>query len=284
MKNNFQAGRILLLCTVLVSLAFAGCATTLLYNHADWLIVRQLDSYFDLSKSQKSFAYARLDTILNRHRHEALPRYETVLREAGAKVARGLQPDDLDWAFTQYDQLKRDLFTRFVPDGADFLRLVKDKQIERLRKTLHNRLAREEELLRDSKQVRLTKRADRIVSLAQEWLGPLSRRQEQDMARMAMDLPDTLPLWYAHQLKRNEQLLTLVESRHQVAFVDGFTEWMVEHERDGDPQFIHAVKQQRQHMTALILAIDRLATPEQRRHVLAKLDELANTIHTLGRA
>src|SRR3982750_1254999 len=81
-----HAGRILLSAVALSFLMLAGCATTLLYNHADWLIARQLDTYFDLSRPQKAFLSARLDAILDHHRHEALPRYEAVLQQAGAKL------------------------------------------------------------------------------------------------------------------------------------------------------------------------------------------------------
>ena len=52
-----RAGRLLLITVLFVSLAFAGCvATTLVYNHADWLIARQIDGYFDLNRSQKGFS------------------------------------------------------------------------------------------------------------------------------------------------------------------------------------------------------------------------------------
>ncbi len=280
----FCAGRILLMAMLLASLTFAGCATTLLYNHADWLITRQLDGYFDLSQPQKAFVSARLDSILNHHRHEALPRYEVVLQQAGARIQRGLTADDLDWAFAQYDQLKSDLFARFVPDGTDFLRLVKEPQLSRLRKGLQQRLAREEELLRDGVQARLAKRTDRIVALAKDWLGPLSGRQEQEIVRLAMDFPDILPAWYAHQLQRNEQLIEIMEARHDQRTADRLYEWLVEQEKHADPQFLEVATQLRERVAELVIALDRLATAEQRGHALSKLDDLAKTIHRLSQA
>lgn len=277
-------GRILLLAIVLASLTFAGCATTLLYNYADWLITRQLDGYFDLSRPQKTFVYARLDSILNHHRHEALPRYEVVLQQAGVRLQRGLTADDLDWAFAQYDQLKSDLFARFVPDGTAFVRLVKEPQLSRLRKSLQQRLAREEELLRDGVQARLASRTERIVALAKDWLGPLSREQEQEIVRLAMEFPDTLPTWYAHQLQRNEQLIEILEARHDQRTSDRLYEWMVEQEKHADPHFLEAAGQLRGHISGLMITLDRLATAKQRLHALSKLDDLAKTVHALSQA
>jgi hypothetical protein len=280
--KNFRAG--LLIAMVLTSLTFAGCATTLLYNHADWLIARQLDGYFDLSRPQKAFVYARLNSILDHHRHEAMPRYAAVLQQAGTRLQRGLTADDLDWAFAQYDQLKSDLFARFVPDVADFVGSVKEPQVSQLRKGLRQRLAQEEELLRDGLQARLVKRTERIIALAKDWLGSLSHGQEQEIVRLAMDFPDILPAWYAHQMQRNEQLIEILQARHDQHGADRLYEWLVEQEKHADPQFLVTAKRLREQIAELVITLDRLATTDQRRHALSKLDDLAKTIHKLSQA
>lgn len=276
--------RDVLLCLCL-SCSFTGCATTLattlIYNHADWWITRQLDGYFDLSRSQKAFVSARLDTILSHHRHEALPRYEDVLGQVQARVQRGLTGDDLDWAFEQYDELRADLLTRFVRDGTDFVRLVEEPQISRLRKALEKRLTKQEQLLRDSVETRLAQRTERIITLVKEWLGPMTRQQEQEVTRLAMAFPDTLPALYAHERQRNEQLIAVLESRTDGDTTARLHEWLVDQDRNADLKFLEATRQLKQHIARLILALDRLATPNQRSHVLAKLDDLTHTIHGL---
>ena len=277
--------RFLSLTILLASLAFAGCAaTTLLYNHADWLIARQIDSYFGLTRPQKTFVSTRLSGILAHHRHEALPRYEVVLRQAAERVAHGLTADDVDWAFLQYDQLKADLFARFVTDGTEFVRQVNDPQVSRLKQALQSRLARDEDLLRDNVGKRLAKRTERIVGLAREWLGPLSAQQEQDVARLTMAFPDTLPAWYAHQVYRHEQLLALLESRQTDQTAARLQDWLIHQDRDADPQFAEITRQLRHHITTLVLSLERSATPAQRRHVLAKLEDLAAMVRRLQAA
>lgn len=284
MKIFFHRRLLMLLGVLLVSCAVAGCATTLVYNHADWLLLRQLDGYFDLSRSQKAFVSARLDTILDRHRQEALPRYEAVIRQVQMRIQSGLTEADLDWAFTQYDQLRADLFGRFAHDGADFVRLVEDRQVVRLRKALHYRLVDHEQLLHQDTRARLVTRSERILTLVKEWLGPVTRQQEQVITRLAMEFPDTLPAWYAHQLRRNDQLIRVVESRHRDDAPAQLHEWLVNQERADDPAFLETSRQLKQHIAQLILTLERIATSEQRRHVLAKLDDLAQTVHALRRA
>jgi hypothetical protein len=283
--KNLRAGRLLLIPLLLVSLTFAGCvATTLLYNHADWLIARQIDGYFDLTRPQKTFVSSRLTGILSHHRHEALPRYESVLHQATVRVQDGVSMDDLDWAFVQYDQLRADLFGRFVSDGTEFVRQVNDSQVNRLKSALQSRLARQHALLQGDPSKRLAKRTERILGLVREWLGPLSPQQEQEITRLTMHFPDSLPAWYAHQKRRHDQLLALIESRSSDQTSARLHNWLVNQDDDSDPQFAEMTKQLRRHITGLILSLDRSATPAQRQHFFAKVDDLAATIRRLQAA
>lgn len=272
--------RTIFLCLWLAAGAvLSGCASTLLYNHADWLLTRQIDQYFDLTRSQRSFVSARLSALLERHRHDALPHYEDVIHQASSRIQRGLAADDLDWAFAQYDQLKSDLFGRFASDGADFLRLVRDPQLPHVRQALQKRLAEQEALLREPTQTRVATRTERMVKVVQEWLGPVSREQERQIAELVMAFPDTVPLVYAHQRRRNDQLMALLELRMQQDTAPKLHVWLIDQETD--PSFLETTRELRQHLKGLFLAIDRMATPVQRRHLLAKLDDLARTVRTL---
>jgi hypothetical protein len=285
MMRSTKAGRVLLLTLCLASLAFAGCAaTTLLYNHSDWLIARQIDGYFGLNRTQKTFLSSRLSGILAHHRREALPRYEAVLRQAHERAADGLTPADLDWAFGQYDQLRADLFGRFVADGNEFVQQVNDPQVLRLKQALQTRLAHQEDLLRDDVPKRLAKRTERFLGLAREWMGPLSAQQEQEITRLTMQFPDTLPSWYAHQVYRHEQLIALFESRKNDQTKARLEDWLIHQDDDTDPRFAEMTKQLRRHITELVIALDRSATPTQRRYFLSKLDDLTALVRRLQAA
>jgi hypothetical protein len=277
--------RVLFLASVLLLPAvLTSCATSLLYNHADWLITRQIDGYFDLNRSQRSFLSSRLSGILDRHRREALPQYETVLRELASRVQRGLTEIDVEWAAAEYDRLRADLFGRFSADGAEFIRLVNDPQIPYLKRSLQARLSKEEGLLRDDRPTRLAKRTKRVLSLAREWLGNLSPSQERDITKAAMNLPDILPSWYAHQMERNRQLVDMIEAGRNSDTSGRFNEWLVNQDNTADPEFREMLRQFKVRVGDLLLTIDRLATPEQRRHVITKLDDLVKTVHGLSHA
>jgi hypothetical protein len=146
---------------------------------------------------------------------------------------------------------------------------------------LQTRLAREEELLQESAHSRQAKRTDRILALVREWLGPITKEQEQEVTRLAMTFPDSLPAWYSHQLQRNDQLIALMESRNSGDTSVRLHQWLVDQDKNADPRFMEASVQLKQHLGELILTLDRLATSDQRHHVLSRLDDLAQTIHSL---
>lgn len=200
-----------------------------------------------------------------------------------ARVQRGLTDVDVQWAAAEYDRLRADLFGRFSTDGAEFIRLVNDPQIPHLKQSLQARLSKEEALLHDDHRTRLSKRTERLLSLAREWLGDLSPSQERDIAGAAMDLPDILPSWYAHQMERNRQLITLIESRRNEDTPGRMNEWLVNQDKTADPEFREQLRQFKVRIGDLLLMIDRSATAEQRRRVVAKLDDLAQTVHGLSR-
>ncbi len=280
-------GRPVLLWLLGLIIAFSdGCATTrgtaFLYNHADWLLTRQLDGYFALSRTQKAFVAARLESIHQRHRQEALPRYEAVLNQVRARIEQGLTGADLDWVFLQYDQLHKDLLGRFVQDGVEFVRLIEDRQLVRLKKSLEQRLAKQEQLIRESPEVRSAERAQRMVAVAAEWLGPLTVQQRQEILRLATAFPDTLPVVYRHQLKRKDDLLAILAARDEEDSRIRLSEWLVNDAHNASPAFLEATRLFQHHVAQLVLALDRLATPQQRGHLMAKLDDFARTIHGLS--
>ena len=272
------AGRLLLTVTLFL-LVLVGCAAPLLYNHADWLLTWQIDRYFDLTRSQRSFVSGRLSTLLEHHRHEALPRYEDVIRQAATRIQRGLTDEDVEWAIKQYDLLRIDLLVRFAPDGAEFFRLVRDPQLPHVERALHQRLAEQEASLHEPIPTRLAARKERVLKLVREWLGPISNEQERQIAERAMAFPDTAPLIYSHQRRRNDQLMALLNLRMQQDTPDKLRAWLIDQE--ADPAYLNATREFRHHLKDLVLALDRMATPIQRRHVIAKLDDLARTVQKL---
>lgn len=107
-------------CLALLLLTLAGCSLTTSYRYANRIILWQLDHYFDLKSDQRRDLNQRLTPLLTRHRHEALPEYESFLREIRQRIERGLTGSDVDWAYATYDRLRADLFERVAGTVESF--------------------------------------------------------------------------------------------------------------------------------------------------------------------
>src|SRR4249920_2796338 len=94
----------------------AGCSILSLYRYADWFILWQADHYLNLTSDQRYDLAQRLTPLLARHRHEAIPQYETFLLQIRQRLERGLTNQDLDWVYATYDRLRTDLFDRVIAD------------------------------------------------------------------------------------------------------------------------------------------------------------------------
>ncbi|WP_447979520.1 DUF6279 family lipoprotein [Candidatus Nitrospira bockiana] len=267
----------------LVLVSLAACAPTLLYRHADRLVVWKVDDYFDLTADQKRVLRDRLKQTLARHRREALPAYERFLIEIKQRSADGITREELDWAFATYEELRKDLFARLVDDAASFLLSVKDSQVAYVEQVFRKERQRSEALLLIAADIRLDKRAAATVDWLKDWLGPLSQEQKQRIRELSRGLPDLLPLRATFQAERQHELVRLLrQSPDRAMLVQRLSDWWVDPARSEPPDYQSALQQMRQAIKDMTLSIDATLTGQQRAHALWKLQQLIEDVHGLA--
>jgi len=260
----------------------AGCSLTTTYRYADRIILWQLDHYFDLNSNQRHEVAQRLGPLLERHRHEALPQYETFLREIGERVERGLTGPDIDWAYATYDRLRTDLFERVVADSGAFLASVDARQVRTFESALQKDNTKTTRLIQTPAPERLNKRADATLDWLKEWLGTLTKEQQAQIREWSLALPDVQPMWVAYQQQRRQELLTLLHQPRTPEWIARELRTMfVYHDQTAPVSYQDAVREMRSAAKTMALAIDQRVTPQQRRHAVAKLQRLIDQIHGL---
>ncbi|MDF0675415.1 MAG: DUF6279 family lipoprotein [Nitrospira sp.] len=270
-------------CIAVFLVALAGCSfVTTAYRYADRIILWKLDDYFDLNRNQRHDLAQRLTPLLKRHRHEALPQYETFLREIGQRVERGLTSPDIDWAYATYDRLRTDLLERVVDDSGIFLASVNVRQVRTFESALEKDNVKVMRLVQTPVPERLYKRAESILDWLVDWLGPLDKEQRAQIREWSLALPDGQPIWVAYQQQRQQELLTLIQQAQTPERIARELRTMLVHYDQIAPQsYKDAVSQMRTAAKTMALAIDHSVTPEQRRHAVAKLQRLIDQIHDL---
>jgi hypothetical protein len=263
--------------------AVAGCSfTTTAYRYADRIILWKLDHYFDLNRDQRHDVAQRLTPLLDRHRHEALPQYETFLLEVRQRIERGLTGPDIDWAYASYDQLRTDLFERVVSDSGAFLASVNAKQVRTFESAMQKDNVKATRLVQTPAPDRLKERAQTTVDLAKDWLGRLTKEQHAQIREWSLTLPDVEPMWVAYQQQRRQELVTLLSQRRtpeQIA--RELRSMFVYHDRTAPQSYQTAILHMRENAKTMVLAIDQRMTPDQRRHALAKLQRIIDQVHDL---
>jgi hypothetical protein len=269
-------------CAASLLLLLAGCSLTLSYRYADWIILWELDHYFDLTSEQRQDLTQRLTPLLARHRHEAIPQYETFLVEIRQRLQRGLTSQDIDWAYATYDRLRADLFDRVVADGGVFLASIDSRQVRTFEEALQKDNDKAARLVQAPVPVRLKKRAHATIDMLEDWLGPLSKDQEAQIREWSFGLPDTQQVFLAYREQRQHELLAVLHQPRTPERVARELRTILVYPDQHAPQaYQDSVHQMRASVKTMALAIDQRATVDQRHHAGAKLQWLIDQLHDL---
>ncbi|HEX2055062.1 MAG TPA: DUF6279 family lipoprotein [Nitrospiraceae bacterium] len=265
-----------------VCLLLNGCAVAFVYRHADWLMLHKLDQYFDLSAEQRRDLTGRIQTILAKHRREALPQYEAFLVQIHQRLERGLTGDDVEWFYASFDKLRDDLFDRLVVDGGVFLASVNESQTVTLERAMRKDNEKAAKLASGPPQERLKKRADNTVEVVKDWTGSLSREQRNQIAAWSYSLPDTQPMFFRYREERQEELLTLLRHpRSPEQAANKLRAALVHPDKHAPAWYLRAVQDWRNGIKELAPRIDRTLSHSQRRYALDKLQRLIVQVRDL---
>ncbi|MEK6641989.1 MAG: DUF6279 family lipoprotein [Nitrospirota bacterium] len=269
-------------CATGLLILLAGCSSLSFYRYADWLILWQVDHYVDLTSDQRHDLAQRLTPLLARHRHEAIPQYESFLVQFRQRFERGLTSQDLDGVYASYDRLRADLFDRVVADGGALLASVDSRQVRILEAALQKDHEKAARLVQDPAPERLKKRADATLGWLEDWLGSLSKDQEAQIREWSLALPDSQQAWVAYQQQRQQELLALLHQSRTPELIAGELRTMFVYQDHTAPQaYQDAVRQMRAAIKTMALAIDQQVTADQRRHAVTKLQRLIDQLHDL---
>jgi hypothetical protein len=261
----------------------SGCAAMrLAYDNADAFVRWRAGNYLDLQGEQAQDLEQRIQAFHHWHRSDALPQYEKLALEAARRLDAGLSPGDLVWG---YDSLKaqasiglREAATRIAPllDRLDPSQLA---HIERGFAEDNRRFARE--FLRGNEKERRARRVKRTVERLEDWVGRLSEPQMVRVRQFAERAAQADELRDRERRRLQAALLDIVRRREaQARLADLAGDW----ERGRDPGYAAAAEANRRELYAMLLDLDRMLTPRQRAHAVARLKTFADDFRALNGA
>ncbi|MFB9142111.1 DUF6279 family lipoprotein [Vibrio artabrorum] len=200
---------VLLFCFLL-----AGCGTKFAYNNIDWLIIRYIEDFVSLSKSQESELDERLNVLQQWHKDTQLPLYITQL-EAIEKVDRS----ELNSTFIvgQSDQIKnhiRTIINQFSPDIYALSMQLSPKQDSQFLKNFREKQQDYyEEKLRLNDEDSRARYRSRIEARLERWLGSVSKEQKQIIFVWSQAWVNTNENWRQYQNAIYQDISTLMEKK-----------------------------------------------------------------------
>jgi hypothetical protein len=264
---------------MVAALIVSGCSLTrLAYDNLSFVVMHEADDYLDITAEQEARLRASFMEIHQAHREQALPRYVALLRATRNTMLDGADARELGCFVRAVEVLYADLMSRLVPLAAEALSL---DLAEQQRRTLARAIAREnadyeQKYLQGSIAERIEKRQRKAADRLEFWIGPLSEEQRRDIEEMLAVLPDRFDEWRDYRMGKQQELLALVDAGASREALEAFlNDWWVDHR--GWPYMDEA----RASVTRILAAVEERMTPEQRRHLLEKLTDLADDFEAL---
>lgn len=269
---------------LLLSVAVTGCGVRFVYNQLDWLIPWYLDDYVELGSEQEALFESHLESYLEWHRKDQLPKYAAFLHQIANQAEAGLSVKDIAQIELQTEDFAQALMDRMLNDLIDLLATASDKQIDQLfeRLELDNKEYRKE-YIGVSPEKQRKERFKEVVKYAERWTGRLSDDQISEIRVWANQFElmgeeiEAARLAWQHEFKR---ILMMREDRS--AYEAQFRELISNPKFGRSPKLQEKLEHNSQQVLQLYLALDKTLSPSQRKHMVDKLRSYADDFLVLA--
>lgn len=277
-KIRISSRRFSILCIAGLMLVLSGCGVKWWYGKLDYLLRYRVDQYFDITGQQKDFITKQFEEHLIWHRHEGIPIHVNFLIATQKNLADGLTRAEIGWFFSQYREQNRLIIDRLSNDSVQFLSQLKEEQIDYFSEQLAEENEELEERLQLPRKERLEKRAEKTIDSIEDWLGSLSDEQEAEITKLSLNLPDNFAQWYQKKTERQQQFISILRQNSDKEEIRrGLYNLML-------PQDSKNRETSSNPIIEMIIAIDRMATPTQRQHVIDKIQQWIDDLKDISQA
>ncbi|MCS6944621.1 MAG: DUF6279 family lipoprotein [Sutterellaceae bacterium] len=201
---------------VCVALAAACSTLRLSYNNADTLLVLALDRYFDLDDAQRQLVRDSARALLAWHRADQLPAYVEFLERISQRVGQRAEVDDVLRFYEQANAWLLVLGERAAPSAARLALTLTPAQIARCEQQLARDNAKAHRVLTaDGRRDVLEGRVQRTVERVADWLGSVTKEQQQLIRRSVEQWSREHSWWMEEKERRQRELLALLRRIQQ---------------------------------------------------------------------
>jgi len=283
--------RAAMLVTIGALALLAACSSLrLAYSTGDTLLYWWLDAYVDLDAGQKADVKADIGDLFRWHRQTQLQDYIQVLRQ-GQKQLQGT-PTQADLQADYQELLKRSqaVLMKSVPDLSELARSLRPEQIAQMEKKFEkNNADFRKKNMRGNAEEQKTFRYKKSMEQFELWFGSFSREQQQQIRAASDARPLDNQFWLEERMERQRAIVALVRKIERDKPDDAAAQAMIRDlikanfdqlERPGRNPFAQAY---RASTLEMVLAVIRIATPEQKAHAHQRMQGWIEDLQSLAR-
>ncbi len=207
-----------ILIVLLITIALNGCSMLRIsYSNIDSFAIWTANDYFDFNNEQREQFNKRFTKIHQWHRQEQLPEYLLVFEDIHKRVQNGIRGNDIIWLVDTLKIRYSRIAQYSANDLADILATLSPSQIDTLKKKLRkeNRKFIKDHRSDEGEVERRKEFERRTFKQINEWLGPLSEKQEQMVSNALKTVPLIDQLRHQENLRRQREFLEILELRNQ---------------------------------------------------------------------
>lgn len=280
------ARRLILL---LIFVLLAGSCTRFVYrqayNNADFLVMRELNGYFDLSSSRYDTLSQRVSVHHHWHRRSEMPRYATTLREFRNRAQRGLTGADVDWLFARGRNFRDAVYRRIYPDSVSFLKTLQPAQVEYLSGIFEEKNAELVTKIRMTREERLAEKTRKGLDFLEDWTGGLTQPQRDRFSALMRDIPETERSRLRYRRERQKEFLAILPASggNAAELQSALEDWLHRPDQNIPAYYERDQARWREATKQLMLKMQDELSDQQKRNFLQRLDGLIADLDDLAR-
>ena len=167
-------------------LGVTGCTfTQVIYDNADWFLLVEINSQFDLTSEQEKFLKPRLKDWISQQKEVQTPKIISLLNQSAVISKQGLTPSNLAHLSEQIEQIKMFMIRTLAPNTALLIQMLTPMQFDHHSKKLEDSNEELANLVKDKEdfEENLQDYIDDRIDNLEEWFGPLTKEQESRIAQ-----------------------------------------------------------------------------------------------------
>jgi hypothetical protein len=268
----------------LAALAAAAC-TRLAYDNASPLLTWMVDGYVDLHHEQKDWLRKRLDRALAWHRASELPEYRRFLADIARRSEGAFTEAEVEQASLRLHADYDRVVEHILPDTADFLLSLDDRQLERLeRKFAKDDEKLAQEMTEGTEEKRRVRSVKRMTESVEEWIGELDGKQRALVAAREAALPSVTDDRLAERAYRQRETLALTRTRDRAKIIAGLHRLLVDTDSWRRAGYAAKIRTRNAATFHMIAALSTTLTARQRAHLQRRIRGYIDDIDNLAQS